>query len=233
METENLPCDELKKFGIINEDLSFTKKLTENDIQKFLKGYTIVVDNHNNRATFQLTDKNSKLKVIFLERDRGISEILKNSKREIQYSEIRDVSKEQNGLHLEKKAFIYDKDRNIVAEYDLIKNAAELTAVLKGQKEVTQVNRYRDELKKLKNYLLDKVDQFPEIAKELSNALNIVSREINTVSSLPTDETERYIEGRSTVDLNVNDPDLFDDANSVKNDGDTEQELEKRGRYRR
>lgn len=233
METEKLPCDELKKFGIINEDLSFTKKLTENDIQKFLKGYTIVADNHNNRATFQLTDNNSKLKVIFLERDRGISEILKDSKREIQYSEIMDVSKEQNGLHLEKKAFIYDKDRNIVAEYDLIKNAAELTAVLKGQKEVTQMNRYRDELKKLKNYLLDKIDQFPEIAKELSNDLNIVSREINTVSSLPTDETERSIQGRSTVDLNVNDPDLFDDANSVKNDGDTEHELEKRGRYRR
>ena len=45
MENNNLPTDELKKFGIINEDLSFSKKLSAEDIQKFLKGYTIVADN--------------------------------------------------------------------------------------------------------------------------------------------------------------------------------------------
>ena len=53
MQTENLPTEELKKFGIINEDLSFSKKLNPDDIQKFLKGYTIVADNDKNRATFQ------------------------------------------------------------------------------------------------------------------------------------------------------------------------------------
>ena len=78
MQTENLPTEELKKFGIINEDLSFSKKLNPDDIQKFLKGYTIVADNDKNRATFQLTENNTQLKVIFLERDKSISEIIKN-----------------------------------------------------------------------------------------------------------------------------------------------------------
>ena len=67
MNTNTLPTDELKKYGIINEDLSFSKKLNADDIQKFLKGYTIVADNDKNRATFQLTDNDTQLKVIFLE----------------------------------------------------------------------------------------------------------------------------------------------------------------------
>jgi len=54
--------------------------LNENDIQKFLKGYTIVADNDKNRATFQLVENNTRLKVYFLERDKTISEILENSK---------------------------------------------------------------------------------------------------------------------------------------------------------
>ena len=87
MNTNTLPTDELMKYGIINEDLSFSKKLNADDIQKFLRGYTIVADNDKSRATFQLTENNTKLKVIFLERDKSLSEILEKSKNEIQYSE--------------------------------------------------------------------------------------------------------------------------------------------------
>ncbi len=65
MNTNTLPTDELKKYGIITEDLSFSKKLNTEDIQKFLQGYTIVADHDKNRATFQLTDNNSKLKSSF------------------------------------------------------------------------------------------------------------------------------------------------------------------------
>ena len=72
MNTSTLPTDELKKFGIINEDLSFSKKLNADDIQKFLQGYTIVEKKKKNRATFQLTENNTKLKVIFLERDKSL-----------------------------------------------------------------------------------------------------------------------------------------------------------------
>ena len=72
MENNNLPTDELRKFGIINEDLTFSQKLSADDIRKFLQGYTIVADNDKNRATFQLVENNSRLKVIFLERDKSL-----------------------------------------------------------------------------------------------------------------------------------------------------------------
>ena len=236
MQTENLPTEELKKFGIINEDLSFSKKLKADDIQKFLQGYTIVADNDKNRATFQLTENNTRLKVIFLERDKSISEILKNSKVGIEYSTIQDLSnQDEQKLSLEKKAFIYDKENNIVAEFDLIKNATELTAIIADKKDVVEMNRYKTELQKLKNFLMDKMDQYPEIAKEISNDLNIVSREINTVNSISPDEKQILKGGNSEIDLNVNDRDTYEDANRNREEQEEEieQEQEKRRGFRR
>ncbi len=240
MQTENLPTEELKKFGIINEDLSFSKKLKADDIQKFLQGYTIVADNDKNRATFQLTENNTRLKVIFLERDKSISEILKNSKDRIEYSNIQDLSnKNEQNLSLEKKAFIYDKENNIVAEFDLIKNATELTAIIADKKDVVEMNRYKNELQKLKNFLMDKMNQYPEIAKEISNDLNIVSREINTVNSISPDEKQISKGGNSEIDLNVNDRDTYEDANRNREEREDEieqeieQEQEKRHGFRR
>lgn len=61
--------------------------MNENDIQKFLKGYTIVENNDKNRATFQLVENNTRLKVHFLKRDKTISETLENSKNKIQYTD--------------------------------------------------------------------------------------------------------------------------------------------------
>lgn len=61
--------------------------MNENDVQKFLKGYTIISDNDKNGATFQLVENNTRLKVHFLERDKTISEILENSKNKIQYTD--------------------------------------------------------------------------------------------------------------------------------------------------
>ena len=236
MQTENLPTEELKKFGIINEDLSFSKKLKADDIQKFLQGYTIVADNDKNRATFQLTENNTRLKVIFLERDQSISEILKNSKDRIEYSSIQDLSnKNEKNLSLEKKAFIYDKENNIVAEFDLIKNAMELTAIIADKKDVLEMNRYKNELQKLKNFLTDKISQYPEIAKEISTDLNIVIKEINTVNSISPDEKQISKGGNSEIDLNVNDNDKYEDANRKREEEKEEiqQEQEKRRGFRR
>ena len=231
MQTEHLPTEDLKKFGIINEDLSFSKNLKADDIQKFLQGYTIVADNDKNRATFQLTDNNTKLKVIFLERDKSISKIIENSKERIEYSTIQNLSEStESKLSLEKKAFIYDKENNIVAEFDLIRNAMELTAIIVDKKDVVEINRYKVELQKLKNFLIDKIDQYPEIAKEIEKDINIVSREINTVNRISRDEKQISKRKNSEVQLNVNDKDLYEDAN--RNRDEQKEELQEREKPR-
>lgn len=235
MQTEHLPTEDLKKFGIINEDLSFSKNLKADDIQKFLQGYTMVADNGKNRATFQLTENNTKLKVIFLERDKSISEIIENSKERIEYSNIKNLSESRESkLSLEKKAFIYDKENNIVAEFDLIRNAMELTAIIVDKKDVVEINRYKVELQKLKNFLMDKIDQYPEIAKEIEKDINIVSREINTVNSISPDEKQISKGQNSEVQLNVNDKDLYEDANRNREEQEEEShEREKPRGFRR
>lgn len=236
MNTNTLPTDELKKYGIINEDLSYSKKLNADHIQKFLKGYTIVADNDKSRATFQLTDNNTQLKVIYLERDKNLPEILKNSKDRVEYT---DIQKASNNLlpefsTLEKKAFIFDKETSKVVEFDFIKNAKELTAIIADKKDTEELNRYKNELLKLKSYLLDKIDQYPEIAQEITNDLSIVSREINTVNSIATNHKQISKADDSDIQLNVNDPDVYQDANQRRDDDqEQDEEVEKSRKFRR
>lgn len=236
MNTNTLPTDELKKYGIINEDMSFSKKLNEDDIQKFLKGYTIVADNDKNRATFQLTDNNTQLKVIFLERDKNLPEIIKNSKDRVEYTDFQKLSNKLLPVSstLEKKAFIFDKETSKVVEFDFIKNATELTAIIADKKDAEELNRYKNELLKLKSYLLDKKDQYPEIAKEIANDLSIVFREINSVSSITKSQIQISKANDSDVQLNVNDPDLYQDANQRRDDNqENDEEVEKSRKFRR
>lgn len=232
MNTDTLPTDELKKYGIINDDLSFSKKLKADDIQKFLQGYTIVADNDKNRATFQLTDNNTKLKVIFLERDKSIDEILKDSKANVEYSNIQDLSKSWKELIYEKKAFIFDKETNKVVEFDLIRNTTELTAIIADKKDILETNRYKNELQKLKSFLQDKIDQFPEIAKEITNDLNIVSREIAAVDTISKIQGRKQGQNNSDIQLNVNDPDMFQDATSQMEEEQEEELHRTKGRGR-
>ena len=226
MNTNTLPTDELKKYGIINEDLSFSKKLNADDIQKFQQGYTIVADHDKNRATFQLSDNNTQLKVIFLERDKSISEILVNSKNNIQYTDVKNVSKSENELSFEKKAFIFDKETEKVVEFDFIKNARELTAIIADKKNTEELNRYIAELLKLKSFLQDKIVQFPEMAKEITNDLNIVSKEFNTVAGISEKQNHSQKQEKSDLQLNVNDPDVYQDANRMRDEESQEQDEE-------
>ncbi|SHK66601.1 hypothetical protein [Epilithonimonas mollis] len=231
MENHNLPTEDLKTYGIINEDLTFSQKLSPDDVQKFLRGYTIVADNDRNRATFQLTDNNTQLKVIFLERDKSLSEILKKSKDQIQYSETR-AQYNDNGnstrLSFSKQAFVFDEETNTVKELDLIKNAPDLTAIIADKKDIQELNRYKNELQNLKNFLYDKIDLYPEIAKEIRNDINIISGEIDTVDGISQDMGQMKKRAKSNIRLNVDDPDLYDKANRmVEESGEQEEDLQK------
>ena len=232
MQNHNLPTDELKNFGIINDDLTFSKKLNDTDIKKFLQGYTIVADNDKNRATFQLTEGNTQLKVIFLERDRSLSQILATSKNQVQYSDIKERSSD-NRL-LEKKAFVYDTETGKTVEFDCIKNAKELTAIIADKKDTKELSRYKNELLKLKGFLQDKIDRYPEIAKEITNDVNIVLREIGAVSRIAVAEKQLSKGGDSDIQLNVNDRDMYEDANRKREEQEEQsEEQEKKRGFRR
>lgn len=235
MNTNTLPTDELKKYGIINEDLSFSNKLNADDIRKFLRGYTIVADNDKSRATFQLTDNNTQLKVIFLERDKSISELLKNSKSKIEYADVQDVTDSIVAkFSFEKKAFIFDQETNKVVEFDFIKNGRELTAIIADKKDVDELNRYMAELLKLKFFLQDKIVQFPAIRKESTNNLNIVSKEFNTVAGITERQNHSQKQEKLSVQLNINDRDVYQDANLISEQNQEQDEgIQKSRGFRR
>ncbi|SEH29878.1 hypothetical protein [Chryseobacterium culicis] len=237
MNNNTLPTDDLKKHGIINEDFTFSKKLSADDVQRFLQGYTIVADNATKRATFQLIENNTRLKVIFLERDKSLSKILEKTKEKIQYSETKgqyEIPQGKNSaqLNFSKQAFVYDRETGTVKELDLIKNAAELTQIIVERKNPDEITQYKSELEKLKNLLYDKMDNYPEIAKEISNDLNIVDREINSILPLSATTSKVDNDHYNGVQLSVNDPDLFVDENRQKEEEQEEEVYKSKGRGR-
>jgi hypothetical protein len=127
-------------------------------------------------------------------------------------------------MEYRKKAFIFDKENEKIVEFDFIKNAASLTAIIADKKDIQELNRYKIELQKLKNFLYDKIDQHPQIAKEISNDMNIVSREIDSVNNISGDEKQMAKSGNSKIELNVNDKDLYEDANQMIEDEEQQQE---------
>ena len=214
MNNNNLPTDDLKKYGIIDENNSFSKKLSEKDIENFLKGDTIIAENEDKRATFQL--ENNKLNVNFYHLDKSLEHILEKAKP-VQYVIEREIDNENKAdKKLNFKAFIYDENKKEVKEYDFVKNAEELTQKIAERKDAVETNRYKEELQKLKDFLWDKMDKFPEIAKEISHDMNIVSKTINTINDATPNREQSEKQQKSNVQLNVNDPDLYQNANQER-----------------
>ena len=95
-----------------------------------------------------------------------------------------------------------------------------------------ETNRYKEELQKLKDFLWDKMDKFPEIAKEISHDMNIVSKTINTINDATPNQEQSEKQQKSNVQLNINDPDLYQDANQEREEN-WEQEQERKRGFRR
>jgi hypothetical protein len=233
--SNTLPTDDLKKYGIIESDNSFSKKLSADDIQKFLNGFTIVADNDKSRITFQLKDNNSQLDVNIYERDKSLSELLENSKKEIQYSDTfskYNVNDEKINAQINwtKSAFIFDDKTKNIVEYDMIKNAEKLTEKIAEIKNASETNRYKIELLQLKSFLQDKIDKYPEIAKDISVDINIISNEISSVDSISRPEKQIQKEGKDDIQLNVNDQDMFEDVNRHREEEQEQEENVERPR---
>lgn len=220
--------NDLKHYGILNADNTFSEKLSSEDVVKFYQGHIIVADNDNMRLTFQLTDNNTNLKVNAFKREKELSQILKDSQDTIQYSEMKNLFHSEKELGFEKKAFVFDENKNQVIEYDLVKNNKELTQIIAERKNADETNRYKEELLKLKDFLQDKIDKYPEIAKYINNDLNIVSKTINTIDDATPNEEQKKKQEKSDIQLGVNDPDLYQDANE-----DREEEQERKRGFRR
>ena len=222
---ENLPTSELKEYGIMTDDNTFSKKLSEKDIENFLKGHAMIADNGKDRLIFLLTDNNKRLNVNIYQRDRTIDELVKQSQKEIVYSELTELTNNK-ALDIEKKAFIYDQKTKQVTELDLLKDTEKIAAIVAEKKDIQESNRFKNELLKLKGYLQDKIDKFPEIGKEITNNLNIVSKTISTVDDATPNESQSQKQQQTKLRLDVNDDDLYQDANRHREEKAQEQEQE-------
>lgn len=68
------------------------------------------------------------------------------------------------------------------------------------------------------------MDEYPEIAKDIAVDLNIVDKELNSVNSISPDDKQISKGGDSDVQLNVNDKDMYEDANRHREEQQQEEE---------
>ena len=90
----------------------------------------------------------------------------------------------------------------------------------------------KTELEKLQSFLQDKIDKYPEIAKEITDNLNIVSKELNNVNSISPDEKQLEKGKETEIHLDVNDKDLYEDANRMREENEEIEENESQERPR-
>lgn len=224
--TNNLPTADLKEYGILTEDNTFSKRLNPKDIENFLNGHAIVADNNKDRIVFMLTENNTKLNVNIFQRDKSINDILEQSQKEIVYSQLTEDT--SNPL-IEKKAFVLDKNTQEITEYDLVRDIDKISQIVLEKKDIQESNKFKNELLKMKEFLQDKIDKFPEIAKDITNDMNIVSKTISTIDDATPNQKQAEKQEKSDIRLNVNDPDMYQDANrerEIKAKQEQEQEQE-------
>lgn len=228
---QNLPTQELKDYGILNEDLSFSAKISPREIESFLNGHSIVVTNGKNEGVFKLTDNNTRLEANIYKREQILDKLRENSQKEIVYS---DVFQEEFPQKYNKKVFIFDKQTKDIHELDLEEETQKIAKIILEQNDIRENNRFKIELLKLKGFLQDKMDKFPEIAKEIANDMNIVSKTINSIDDATPNQSQQQKQQKTDIRLNVNDPDLYQDANREREENE-EMELtqEKKRSFRR
>lgn len=235
MKNDSLPTDELKKYGIIDSDNSFSKKLSPEDIQKFMNGETIVADNDKNQIAFKLSEGNTRLNVKMFEKDRSFQEILKevgDNPRSVQYAMETEFSENKDEKNFTRLAFLMKNDMHVY-RYDMVKDAKELTQEIAERKDVSLITLYKMELQKLQSFLQDKIDKYPEVAKQITENLNIVSNEINSVNSISAELNKTAKSADTEIRLDVNDMDLYEDVNAEREEEQEQQEEFKKRGFRR
>ena len=216
----NLPTNDLREYGILSEDNTFSKKLSQKDIENFLNGHALVADNGKDRLIFLLTDNNTRLNVNIFQRDKSLNEIMRQSEKEIVYSQLTELT--------DSKAL--DLKTQQVTELDLLRDTEKIALIVAEKKDIQESNRFKNELLKLKGFLQDKIDKFPEIGKEITNNLNIVSKTINTIDDATPNESQSQKQQQTKLRLDVNDDDLYQDANRHREEQAQEQEEEQQRR---
>lgn len=96
----------------------------------------------------------------------------------------------------------------------IVKSVERIRSMIEKDEKQKESTLYQTELEKMKSFLLTKSAQYPNDKKIVDN-LNIVDKELSTVRSNTAAHTPPE-KADSKVRMNVNDPDVFEDAKREK-----------------
>lgn len=189
MEQNNLPLDELKKFGIINKETNeFSSKLSKADISAFKNGATIIAEDEKNRLTFALKDNNSRLEVNVYNKD-----IINH--KELSSAELFELASQKPNLY------------KVMADYGVITNIGKTHFADNPQNELTYFVEIENERGKTVFYGNELEEKLKDFAK--GDKIQIENSGIS--KAVITAETSEGIKDFTKYD-NVFEIKQFDDA---------------------
>ena len=190
------------------------------------------MQDEDKKVSFKLTDNKLDIKHYVL--DNSIEDILEKVKENpIQYAIEKQVDND-TGVQEDQslKVFIYNERNDSVDELDWRKHSKEITDFVLEKKDIEESKKYKTQLELMKSFLLDKMDKFPQVAKYIAEDINIVDKNINRINDATPNEEQAQEQKNTRVQLNVNDPDLYQDANEQIEE-EWEEEQEKKRGFRR
>lgn len=95
----------------------------------------------------------------------------------------------------------------------IVRFVQKLNSMAEKKQQQIESNKYTVELQKLKGYLQSKAQQYPDNAK-IKNDINIVGKEINSINVVNKSVEQSNKASQTTVRLQVNDRDTYEDANA-------------------
>lgn len=201
----------LKNFGLTDDNGVFRN---EQNAKNFEKGEPLiaVIGRYRHEVSKQ---PDGKLFVASEELDQNLRGIFEEAQRKpelIQYVQSSVILSTEDANKFSVKAFMMGENKTI-KEFDLLKHHRELLAEIDKKAEPAfERNKMYNALETLKGMLQFKMMEYPMLAKQLSDNINIVSEVMDITSPIVTQGASM----ESEVRLDVNDPDLYQDANEAK-----------------
>ncbi len=176
----------LLELGLLNQDKSFSSRLSASEVYGFLSGQKLSATNGKSRLELQLDPRGSTLQIKQYSLDKDFSLLKERAQTgALQTLRVQEIgpsylkaATENKSLYYPRKFFIEEPKSKELLEIDPLEHRALLKEILLRRKDEGLEKKYRAELFKLRKFLLESLKTHPEKAKEIGGYLSSVGKEI-------------------------------------------------------
>lgn len=219
-------------YGIMKNENEFNDKIKamNYDVNDFLQnGKTLLIlendEEEQNSYQFKIEDNKLLVQQYAIKSEANqLSDFINKTKTEVGEDLLfLDLVKRNNKeeVDLEKKVFL--KTANGVREYDLLQDANELKGLIENDYPAFN-NKFKVEIEQMQSFLQDKIEHYPELAKDITENMNVLSNIASSISMSATDDTMKSKQNKTIISDDINDYDTYEQGEAIQKRNNEKQE---------